>query len=252
MLVVKLFSSLSTCVNKGTALWSCYFNPIIICKLLFSKFALKKIDYISSLLLSPLVYFFALRLLSHNVLSAPWFLQGTPTYTNVHTHIHAYTCTHAHSLSFSPYASSWLRVKKKKKSISWKVSSLCSCCLCLIKLLDELLADYACHTAFGLLYFKGQRISLSLFQNWKMQAFDIRERERERLWVCKHTVLTLFLFLYMFLGLPKPWNWRCMRLPQAGGTLGTWWILGVVPSAGRRALGQVQSIMLQHTETQSK
>lgn len=47
----------------------------------------------------------------------------------------------------------------------------------------------------------------------------------------------------MFEGLPKPWNWRCTRLPQAGGTLGTWWILGVVPSAGRRASGQVWSIM---------
>lgn len=46
----------------------------------------------------------------------------------------------------------------------------------------------------------------------------------------------------MFEGLPRPWNWRCTRLPQAGGTLGTWWILGVVPSAGRRASGQVRSI----------
>lgn len=58
--------------------------------------------------------------------------------------------------------------------------------------------------------------------------------------------------LCMFEGLPKPWNWRYMRLPLAGGTLGTWWILGVVPSAGRRALGQVRSIMLRHTKTQSK
>lgn len=40
-----------------------------------------------------------------------------------------------------------------------------------------------------------------------------------------------------------------MRLRQAGGTLGTWWIPGVVPSAGRRALGQVQSIVLQHTHS---
>lgn len=46
----------------------------------------------------------------------------------------------------------------------------------------------------------------------------------------------------MFEGLPRPWNWRCTRLPQAGGTLGTWWILGVVPSVGRRASGQVRSI----------
>lgn len=40
-----------------------------------------------------------------------------------------------------------------------------------------------------------------------------------------------------------------MRLRQAGGTLGTWWIPGVVPSAGRRALEQVQSIVLQHTHS---
>jgi len=52
----------------------------------------------------------------------------------------------------------------------------------------------------------------------------------------------------MVVGLPKPWNWRCMRLPRAGGTSGTWWILGVVPSAGRRALGQVRcSLTIQTT-----
>lgn len=61
------------------------------------------------------------------------------------------------------------------------------------------------------------------------------------MWANTSRVQAVFLtfLLCVFVGLPKQWNWPCMRLPQAGDTSGTWWILGVVPSVGRKALGQV-------------
>ena len=94
-------------------------------------------------------------------------------------------------LSSSPCASTWLRFKA---NISTEVNLLCSRCLCLIKLLDELLADCACRTAFGLLYFKGQRVFFSFF-------FFIRPRKcwrrilSERFCVHECKVIALFLCL---------------------------------------------------------
>lgn len=45
-----------------------------------------------------------------------------------------------------------------------------------------------------------------------------------------------------FAGLLRLWRWRFMKLPQAGDSLETWWILGGVRSVERRALEQVGAI----------
>lgn len=62
--------------------------------------------------------------------------------------------------------------------------------------MDELLADYTCHTAFGLLYFKGQGIVCKLISISELGKVGIRyEREINTLCVCEHKVLALFVFL---------------------------------------------------------
>lgn len=116
----------------------------------------------------------------------PWDLSITHifTYSSVHTH------TYILSSPRLPRVSTWLRFKA---NISTEVNPLCSRCLCLIKLLDELPADCACRAAFGLLYFKGQRVFFSFF--------FIRTRKRwrrilsERLCVCECKVIALLLCL---------------------------------------------------------
>lgn len=190
-----LIFDLSERVNRWTRLWSRY----LFCRFLFTKFPLNK--------RFPFGSFCPLCISSPLTSCTARHPESSKGHQCLQMFIHIHN-VHTRTLPLSPQAK--------------KVSLLSFCCLCLIKLLDELLADYTCHTAFGLFYFKGQRIiCLSLIS--ELENVDMLKwgRERERLWVSAYSTHFTFVSLYVFVGLPKPWNWRCMKLPPAGGTLGT-------------------------------
>lgn len=72
----------------------------------------------------------------------------------------------------------------------------------------------------------------SFFQIWSC---------RNKLWVGLHWSTHASC---LFAGLLRLWRWRFMKLPQAGDSLETWWILGGVRSVERRALEQVGAISI--------